>query len=128
MALPATRRGVAQSEVDWQGKLKRVDEIINERDTEKVLGIFSNIKFIKKGNMVQFFGNLSNLEEGATINIGTLPEGIRPLDFYSVAPVLSHGVPYTPIGSLWIFKSDGSVVLYKPTDVTTVYVSGSFMI
>lgn len=88
-------------------------------------GIGANIKVIyNDSGIVQVYGYLSNLDAKTTIDLGTtrFKPSTTP---YVTIPVLNHAVPYNSVGAVWIDTS-GKVTLYKPTNISSCYVSGCY--
>ena len=93
--------------------------------------ISSNYKiyaiYNEKG-LVTVYGYISGLATGTTINLGaTKFKCYYSTNFapYALLSFYNHAEPYEPIGSVWINKA-GTVNIYKPSDVTQGYISGTY--
>lgn len=74
-----------------------------------------------------FYWRFDDLSSSDTyVNLGTLPEGFRPICTYTIAHLTSVSPPYTAVGSLWI-SHGGALTLYKPVSVTDVYICGIYL-
>lgn len=74
--------------------------------------------------IVQIYGYISDLSSATSIQLGL--SKLKPVSSYVIIPFYNHQQPYTMIGSLWI-KSTGEVTIYKPSNITQGYISGTFI-
>ena len=85
------------------------------------------VTFYKNGNTVSFYGLASNLPTATSITFGQLPAGFRPKNTYTISPFyLDSAIPYSPIGTVWINNSNGTVVIYKGGQESG-YLSGTYL-
>lgn len=92
-------------------------------DTDSI----NNVTFMKRGNLVIFYGQITGMATDASISIGGVKEGMRPpANMYAVFPLYSSTAPYTQIGTVWIY-STGNVQVYKGSQ-TSGYFSGSYLV
>lgn len=91
-------------------------------DTDTVAGI----TFVKRGNTVSFYGSLDSLSSNTSIVLGTVKEGLRPLNSYACYPFYIKTSPFMPTGTLWV-GSNGTITLYKGSE-TSGYVSGTYVV
>lgn len=92
-------------------------------DTDTV----GQIVFTKRGNVVSFYGNLSNLSSSTNYIYGTAKSGFQtPTNTYAAFPLFSKTAPYNQTGTVWIDEY-GRIVIYKPSGVTEGYVFGTYV-
>ena len=94
---------------------------INDTDT------LNNVSFIRKGNIVMFYGSITGMAADASISVGSIKESMRPpTGFYGLFPLYSMTAPYTQIGTVWIY-ANGNVQVYKGSQ-TSGYFAGTYLV
>jgi hypothetical protein len=92
-------------------------------DTDSV----NAVNFIKSGNLVMFYGQITGMATDSSISVGGVKEGMRPpTGMYAVCPLYSSTAPYTPIGTVWIY-ANGNIQVYKGSQ-TSGYFAGSYLV
>lgn len=102
------------------GAIKAMNSEFGETTQSNEYGI----NFVRRNNVVSAYGYLSNLPTGATVTLGSAP--YKSVSQYSCLNVYSSAAPYTQIGTIWIDRN-GNLTIYKPENITSCYVSGSFV-
>ena len=78
----------------------------------------------KVGHTIEIYYHLTNLEKVTNIKLGNTQ--YKSVNEYTILPLYSIDSPYLVVGSLWIY-STGVVEIFKPSETTDCYVSGSYI-
>lgn len=78
----------------------------------------------KIGHTIDIYKFFSGLETNMQLLLGYTI--YKPNNNYTIIPVYSTASPYVVIGSMWV-GSDGRVLIYKPSETTSCYVSGQYI-
>lgn len=105
------------------------DEIaaINTKNAghKQLTSAYGVIDFYEDNGVVSFYGYLTGMPTGNKVSFGPVPSSF-PVSEYSITSFYDSGSPYSPIGSVWVYR-EGSFDVFKPNDVTVGYVYGTYI-
>lgn len=92
--------------------------------------IIESVEFIpsfpayKVGHTIEIYKQFSDLADATYIKLGITQ--YKSVNDYAIIPLYSTSPPYLTAGSLWI-SSNGVVEIFKQSETTDCYVSGSYI-
>ena len=100
-------------------------------DVNSNLNLIENVEFIpsfsvyKVGHTIEIYKQLSDLGNATYIKLGITQ--YKPVNDYAIIPLYSASPPYLVVGNLWISTGTGAVEIFKQSETTDCYVSGSYI-
>lgn len=90
---------------------------------------YGNIYLKKTVNTVGVYGVLENLPLNMIqIEISKDFNDFNPNYAYAVVDAKNAAMPYDTVGSLWLYPDGKTIQLYKPENISNVYIIGNYVI